>query len=222
MRVAMIGATGLVGSLLADRLFADPRTGEVHSIGRRESGRRGVRWREHVAPAADWPDIARAVAAEVAVSALGTTMRAAGSEAAFRAVDRDIVAAFARATREAGARRMLTISSVGADAASRDFYLRTKGEMERELRALSFARLDVLRPGLLRGARGGDRRLGERIGIALSALANLALRGRFARYAAIDAAVVADAAAACLHFEAPGVFVHENGDIRRLARELTG
>jgi uncharacterized protein YbjT (DUF2867 family) len=218
----MIGATGLVGSLLANRLLADARVGEVHAIGRRGSGRRNARWREHVAPAGEWPDFARAVAVDVAVSALGTTMRVAGSEAAFRAVDLDIVAAFACAAREAGARRMLTISSVGADAGSRNFYLRTKGEMERELRALSFARLDVLRPGLLRGARGGDRRRGERIGIALSPLVNLALRGPLARYAAIDAAVVADAAAACLHLEAPGVFVHENGDIRRLARARAG
>ena len=117
---------------------------------------------------------------------------------------------------------MLVVSSVGADVGSRNFYLRTKGEMERELQGLGFARLDVLRPGLLRGVRGGDRRWGERVGIALSPLINLALRGPLARYAAIDATIVADAAAACLGRDTPGLFVHENEDLRRLARALVG
>ena len=86
---------------------------------------------------------------------------------------------------------MVTVSSVGADPGSGNFYLRIKGEMESALEALGFERLDILRPGLLRGPRGGDRRPGERIGIALSPLVNLVLRGRLDRFAAIDADVVA-------------------------------
>ena len=129
------------------------------------------------------------------MSALGTTMRAAGSQAAFRAVDFDMVVDFARAARAGGARRMIVISSVGADAGSRNFYLRTKGEMERALEALDFERLDIVRPGLLRGERGGDRRPGERLGIIVSPLLNLLLRGRLDRYAAIDAQIVAAAVA---------------------------
>lgn len=144
-------------------------------------------------------------------------MRAAGSEAAFRAVDFDAVVAFAAAARRAGARHMLSVSSVGADAQSRNFYLRIKGEMERALEALGFDRLDIFRPGLLRGERGSDRRLGERLGIALSPVVNLALRGRLDRFAAIDAALVASAVHACLGREEPGTFRHENRDIRRLA-----
>lgn len=151
------------------------------------------------------------------MSALGTTMRAAGSEAGFRAVDLDSVTAFAAAARRAGARHMVTVSSVGADARSPNFYLRTKGEMERALEALGFDRLDILRPGLLRGKRGGDRRLGERVGIALSPVANLVLRGRLDRYAAIDADVVASAVAGALQQSEPGVFRHENRGIRALA-----
>lgn len=154
---------------------------------------------------------------DAAVSALGTTMRAAGSETGFRAVDLDSVVAFAAAARRAGARHMVTVSSVGADPGSRNFYLRTKGEMEQALEALGFDRLDILRPGLLRGDRGADRRLGERIGIALSPVVNLLLRGRLDRYAAIEADIVAAAIAGALRQVEPGIFRHENRSLRRLA-----
>lgn len=219
MRVAMIGATGLVGSLAARRLLASGW--KVDALLRRPSGLAGPNWREHVAPVDQWPEIAASLKAEAAVSALGTTMRRAGSQAAFRAVDLDMVVAFGRAAAEAGARRMVTVSSVGADRGSANFYLRIKGEMEAALDALGFERLDILRPGLLRGPRGRDRRLGERVGIALSPLVNMTLRGRLDRFAAIDADIVAAAVAASLACLEPGRFSHENREIRRLA-ESTG
>ena len=90
--------------------------------------------------------------------------------------------------------------------------------MEAARTALGFDRLDVLRPGLLRGVRGRDRRLGERIGIALSPLVNLALQGPLDRYAAIDAVLVADAAAHLLDEQGGGTHIHHNRDLRRLAR----
>jgi uncharacterized protein YbjT (DUF2867 family) len=170
-----------------------------------------------VAPAPDWPALASGLAADAAVSALGTTMRAAGSEAAFRAVDLASVVDFAAAARRAGARHMVTVSSVGADASSANFYLRIKGEMERALEDLGFERLDILRPGLLRGERGAERRLGERVGIAISPVVNLFLRGRWDRFAAIDADLVAATIAACLGQGEAGIFRHHNREIRRLA-----
>jgi uncharacterized protein YbjT (DUF2867 family) len=217
MRVALIGGTGLVGSLLAARLLAAGH--EVHMLQRRAVAGAGHPLRhEHVAAAAGWPRLAAAIAPDAAVSALGTTMRLAGSHAAFRTVDHDHVLAFAQAVRGAGARRFVTVSSTGADAGSRNFYLRTKGETDEALAAMGFDRLDIFRPGLLRGPRGGERRLGERVGILLSPLLNLALRGPLDRYAAIDAERVAAAIAAALGERWGGVHVHENRDIRRLAR----
>ena len=215
LRVLMIGVTGLVGRLLADRLLEGGV--EVESLARRAAGRRHPAWFEQVAPVAAWPSLAGATAADVAVSALGTTMRAAGSQAAFRAVDFDLVVDFARAARTAGVRRMITVSSVGADAQSRNFYLRIKGEMEQSLEALGFDRLDIVRPGLLRGPRGDDRRPGERIGILLSPITNLFLRGPLDRFAAIDAATVVEAIARLAWQARPGVFRHDNRDLVRLA-----
>lgn len=213
----MIGATGLVGRLLADRLCALGQPPEIHALLRRPSGRTAPNWHEHVAPGDDWPAIVAGLRPELAISALGTTMRQAGSEPAFRIVDHDMVLAFARAAAAAGASRMMTVSSVGADAGSSNFYLRLKGKVDRELATLGFARLDVFRPGLLRGPRGADRRLGERIGIVMSPIVNRLLLGPLGRFAAIDAAAVAGAMAAVIGAPEDGVFRHENKAIRRLA-----
>lgn len=216
MRVAMIGVTGLVGSLAARRLLAEGH--RVDGLVRRPTGLVHQEWDEQVAPPEDWPAIVGSLNPDAAVSALGTTMRKAGSQAAFRAVDFDMVAAFARAAAGAGARRMVTVSSAAADPGSSNFYLRVKGEMEAALAGMGFERLDILQPGLLLGPRGGDRRAGERIAIALSPLTNLAMRGRLDRYAAIAAEVVAAAVAGALRQAGPGIFRHENRSIRRLAQ----
>lgn len=218
MRVAMIGATGLVGSLAASRMLAQGR--EVESLLRRPGLIAHPHLREQVAPPDRWPAMVSSLSPEAAVSALGTTMRQAGSKAAFRAVDFDLVVGFARAAAAAGARRMVAVSSVGADPGSANFYLRTKGEMEAALEGIGFERLDILRPGLLIGPRGGDRRPGERIAIAMSPLTNLILRGRLDRYAAIGADVVAGAVAGALRQAEAGVFRHENRSIRALAKAL--
>jgi uncharacterized protein YbjT (DUF2867 family) len=211
----MIGATGLVGALAVRRLLDQGH--EVDALVRSPSGVTHPALRERVAPPREWPDIVAGLAPGAAVSALGTTMRQAGSQEAFRAVDLDMVVAFARSAAAAGARRMVTVSSVGADPGSANFYLRIKGEMEAALERMGFERLDILRPGLLRGPRGGDRRLGERIGIALSPVVNLLLRGPLDRFAAIDSDAVAGAVAGALRRREPGAFRHENRSIRKLA-----
>ena len=218
MHVVMIGATGLVGALAARGMVA--RGWRVDALVRRPSGLVHPHWREHVAPPEEWTGLASSFGAEAAVSALGTTMRQAGSKAAFRIVDHDLVVGFARAAAAGGARRMVTVSSVGADPGSSNFYLGTKGEMEAALEAIGFERLDILRPGLLRGQRGGDRRLGERIGIALSPAVNLVLRGPLDRFAAIDADRVAAAVVGALRQTAPGTWRHDNRAILRLAQAL--
>jgi uncharacterized protein YbjT (DUF2867 family) len=212
----LIGGTGLIGRLVADRLLAGGA--EVDALLRRTAGRNAPGWHEHVAPADAWPALVRRIGGDVAISALGTTARAAGSAAAFRAVDFEIVVAFARAAHESGVRHMIAVSSVGANPGSRLFYPRLKGEMEAALARLGFDRLDVVRPGLLRGERGPDRRLKERVAIAVSPVLNLFLRSGLDHYAAIDAAIVADAIAALAEARPPGRFVHHNRDLHRLAR----
>nr|WP_184018076.1 NAD-dependent dehydratase [Sphingobium boeckii] len=173
--------------------------------------------RQHIAPPESWPALVEDIKPDVAISALGTTIKQAGSQAAFESVDLDMVMAFARAARSAGARQMILVSSVGADPAASNFYLRTKGRVEAGLRALAFDRLDIVRPGLLLGDRPGPPRVGERIATLFSPVLDLVLRGSLDRYAAIHADIVGAAMVKLAGQTAPGVFVHENRALRRLA-----
>lgn len=212
MRIAMIGATGLIGRALAPRLA---RRHNLLLIGRRAAG--VTEAEERIGPMANWPGLLGGDRIDVAISTLGTTIKQAGSWDAFRAVDVDAVLRFAAAAKTAGARQMLSVSSVGALHGARNNYLAMKGETERGLGAIGFDRLDIVRPGLLRGDRGGDRRLGERIGIAISPMANLLLRGSLDKFAAIDADQVAAAMAALVDRNGAGRHVHFNRELKALA-----
>ena len=116
--------------------------------------------------------------------------------------------------------RMIAVSSVGADRASKTFYLRVKGEVGRDLAKGGFKRLDILRPGLLKGQRSSDRRLGERAAIIASPVADLLLHGKFRQYRSIPAQVVAEGILALALKTTQGRFVHDNDAIRRAARGL--
>lgn len=212
MRIAMIGATGLVGRSLAPRLAQGH---ELLLIGRRAAGVDGAE--ERLGTMGEWPGLLGKERIDVAISTLGTTWKQAGNWDAFRAVDVEAVLAFAKAARVAGARQMLSVSSVGALHGAHNRYLAMKGEVERGLERIGFDRLDIIRPGLLRGNRGGDRRLAERIGIAVSPVVNLLLRGRLDRFAAIDADVVAAALAQLAGSGGVGHHVHFNRDLKALA-----
>ena len=211
VRIAMIGATGLIGRHLWPQLQG---TGELLVLGRRPSGAS----QEKLGQMERWPDLLAGEQVDVAVSTLGTTWKKSGSWERFAAVDRDAVLAFARAARTAGARQFVTVSSVGADPASRNRYLRLKGEIEDALSEIGFDRLDIVRPGLLIGERAGDRRLAERLGILASPLVNPLLRGSWVRYRGIKASIVAAAIARLAGREEPARFVHTNRELLALAR----
>jgi uncharacterized protein YbjT (DUF2867 family) len=154
--VVVAGATGLVGRQAVAALAADNRVSEVRALVRPGAGLAaawppGVR----VCPV-DWGRLeasADALAADAVLCALGTTMRQAGSRAAFRQVDHDHVLALARLARQRGARAFGVVSALGADAGSLFFYNRVKGEMEAGLRAMDWPHLVIARPSLLLGER---------------------------------------------------------------------
>ncbi len=221
VRIALVGATGLVGSELM-KLCVGRRDVRLVAVARREAPMPpGARMEMFVADPDKWGEVFEAVRPAALVCALGTTWKKAGrDEAAFRAVDQELVLATARAAREQGVANFVAVSSAGADARSKTFYLRVKGEVERELQALRFKRLDILRPGLLRGPRAGDRRIGERLAILASPLADLFLQGRFESYRSISAELVAKAALALAMRKAAGRFVHDNAAILRAAASL--
>ncbi len=202
--IIIAGASGLVGGLLVGRL----KDHNLTAIGRRHVP--GIA-DQRIAPVAEWPALVATLQPDIAISTLGTTIRAAGSQGAFAAIDHDAVVAFARAAKDAGARQFLMVSSVGAGGAS--FYLKTKGRAEASVRALGFARVDIFRPGLLLGERAGEVRPVERLFAALSPLTNALTPRAFDQYKAIAAYDVAAAMARVIGAPEDGVFIHHNRQI---------
>lgn len=160
----LAGATGLVGRELLALLLASDRYAEVHALLRRAVSDL-PKDRKLVAHEVDFGALRAGLpSTDDVYIALGTTIKVAGSQAAFRKVDFDHVAATARAARAAGARRLAVVSALGADAGSRVFYNRVKGEMQDALAQLGFETLVIAQPSLLVGDRatlGQPLRAGE-------------------------------------------------------------
>jgi len=169
------GPTGLVGRDLMARLLRHPRYARVIALSRKPlagNARLTVVDADYERLDTVLRDVPRRDVAIDVFCCLGTTIRTAGSEAAFRRVDHDYVLALGRWAHAARAHRMVVVSALGANVASRTFYSRVKGETEKDLEALGLASLVIVRPSLLAGHRD-EFRLGERLAL----LATAPLRG---------------------------------------------
>lgn len=191
----LAGGSGLVGGELLRLLLADPSFAKVVSVGRRtlpiDDPKLEQAKVDFTAPAS----FESLAAPASAFCCLGTTIKKAGSQAAFRAVDHDAVVAFARAAKAKGARVFVHVSSLGADVHARSFYALVKGETEAAVEALGFESVYALRPSILDGERAESRPL-ERVGLAFArALGPVLGKYRPTAAAAVAAAMVAKAAA---------------------------
>jgi len=188
--VIIAGATGLVGREILSGLLADDTVTAVHSLLRRLPAIRHPKLTNRIVDFSALPPLPHA---DELYLALGTTIKVAGSQEAFRAVDYDANLAVAGAALAAGAKRVGVVSAMGADAGSRVFYSRVKGEMEEALTQMPFERLVIARPSLLVGDReslGQPTRRGEEIGFALGNALGFLIP---ANYRPIEAAAVAKA-----------------------------
>lgn len=154
-RILIAGATGHVGKQILTQLLADASVSHVYALGRRAPS---IEHPKLMPILTDFSKVALVPAVDEVYLALGTTMRLAGSEAAFRAVDFDAVYVSAQAALAAGAKRAGLVSAVDAAPTSRFFYNRVKGEIETALRALPFDALVIARPSMLLGTRGDEGR----------------------------------------------------------------
>ncbi|SDK30408.1 oxidoreductase [Pseudomonas indica] len=207
-RILLAGATGLTGEHLLDRLLNEPTIARVLAPTRR--------------PLAEHPHLDNPVGEltgllpqlegplDTAFCCLGTTIKQAGSQEAFRAVDHDLVLAVGARALELGARHFLVISAIGANPASSVFYNRVKGEMEEALKAQGWPQLTIVRPSLLLGPRS-EFRLGER-------LAAPVLRWLPGKWRGIGACTLARAMWRLALEEGRGVRIVESDELRRLGR----
>lgn len=165
MKLLVLGSTGLVGRHVLAQALAHPQVDQVIAPVRRPIEAQP----KLLAPVVDFdalPADATWWRVDAVICALGTTMRIAGSEEAFRRVDHDYPLAAAQLARAHGTPTYVLNSSTNADRNARVFYLRVKGETEHDIAQIGFRSLTCVRPGLIEGDRD-EFRVGERIGIAV-------------------------------------------------------
>jgi uncharacterized protein YbjT (DUF2867 family) len=215
--ILLAGASGYVGNLALAALLDSADISRVFAITRRPLGREHPRLANRIVQFEQIESQLRGLTCHAALCSLGTTIRQAGSERAFRQVDFDAVLAFARTAKAAQAQRFVVVSSVGADPGSKNFYLRTKGEMEEALLGVGFASLDILQPSLLLGWRAEIRPL-ELLGSVFTPLINPFLTGKREPLRAIPARTVAAAMVGLTRSGRRGVQRYTYSAIQSLAR----
>jgi uncharacterized protein YbjT (DUF2867 family) len=215
--VLLAGASGYVGGLALTQLLEAPDIGRVFAVTRRPLGREHPRLANRIVSFEQMESQLKGLACHAALCALGTTIKQAGSEQVFRQADIDAVLTFARTAKAAQAQRFVVVSSAFADKASKNFYLRTKGEMEEALQGFGFASLDILEPSLLLGWRGEVRPL-ELLGSVFMPLVNPFLTGKREPLRAIPARIVAAAMLGATRTGRRGVQRYTYSGIQALAR----
>jgi uncharacterized protein YbjT (DUF2867 family) len=205
-RIALVaGANGLVGGCLVQALLEAPDYSRVFALTRRPYGREHPKLANRIVVFARMAEQLKGMVAHDAFCCIGTTIAAAGSQEAFREADGDAVLLFAQAARAAGATRLVVVSSVRASLDSKNFYLRTKGEMEDAVARVGFPSLDILQPSLLLGPRKESRPM-EALGRLFAPLLNPFLTGSREGLKAIPAETVARAMVGAARRGARGIY----------------
>ena len=214
-RTALLaGATGLVGRALLPRLLTSASYGRVHVLVRRaapgivKSAKLKIHHVDFTRLPAAFPKV------DDVYITLGTTIKAAGSQAAFRRVDFDFVVSTASAAKAAGARRLAVVSALGADPGARVFYNRVKGEMQAAVAQLGYESIVIAQPSLLLGDRAalgqavrGGEALAMRLLGPLAWMTPKAIRP-------IEADAVASALVAAMLEAKPGIRIMKSGEMQ--------
>lgn len=209
--VALLGATGLVGRHCLDLLASDQAFERIVVIARRKFGEATApRVEGHIVDVARLDEHPELFRVDQVICALGTTIKAVGgSRERFREVDYQIPLTAAKVGLPQGVRHFLLVSALGADASSRVFYNRVKGELEDALRTLGFRSVTIVRPSLLLGNRA-EFRLGEEIAKRFGWIAPR-------KYRPVHARDVAIALVRSAKEDVPGLHIIESDEIRVLA-----
>ncbi|MBW6497928.1 MAG: NAD(P)H-binding protein [Bacteroidales bacterium] len=217
MKTALvIGATGLVGFQLVKQLIEDKDFVKVVVFSRRATGLSSPKLEEHIVDFDRPEQWQHLVKGDVLFSALGTTLAKAGGKKAQYQVDHSYQYQFAAAAARNAVPVYVLVSSAGANPKSSTFYMRMKGELERDVKELLFSTILLIKPGPLHGERK-ERRLGENLGVALIRFFNTL--GLFRKYRPIGGDVVARAMIQSFKRATPGVAAFELDELFLLAKD---
>ena len=207
-RIALVaGATGLVGQSLVQRLLASGAYDRIKLLTRRPLAFDDGRIENLITDYSDLAALGNKLKADDVFCCLGTTLKKAGSRAAFEKVDYQMVIDLARAAHAKGAKQFLVVSAAGTAEHSPSFYSRVKAKMERDVAAVGYAAVHVVRPSLLLGARD-ESRPAEKISQMIMPLFNPLLIGKMKKYRAVSGEDVAEALLQLARRETRGVHIH--------------
>ncbi|QDK37079.1 oxidoreductase [Bdellovibrio sp. NC01] len=211
--VCLVGGSGLVGhELLMIYSYLD-LVSSVKAISRSPLGRIAPKIDNIILDFDKMENQTENLKAKVFVCCLGSTIKKAGSQEAFKKVDYDYVMKFAKIAEKVGAQKFLVVSAMGANANSGVFYNRVKGEMERDLRKFNIPQIEIFRPSLILGERK-EKRTFEGFAQKISPFMNKLLP---AKYKAIQAKDIAKAMAIATVNFYPGLFIYDSGEIQKIA-----
>lgn len=211
----IVGATGLVGSYLLNKLCEDPYYYTVYVLTRRPLTHQYEKVKEVII---NFDELNEADIPEVddVFCCLGTTMKKAGSKSAFRKVDYHYPVRIARLAHKKGAKQFFLVSAMGADKESLFFYNRIKGEVEESVAKVGFPAIHILRPSMLLGQRE-EKRVGEKIGqVVMQGMAPVMI-GALKKYRPIEGNAVAQAMLNVAKKDLHGPYIFESDKIKVLA-----
>jgi uncharacterized protein YbjT (DUF2867 family) len=211
-RTALIlGASGLTGQVLLQLLLADALYSTVTIYVRKQVLINHPKLQQEIV---NYDKLDLAVQADDVFCCLGTTIKKAGNQQAFRQVDLVYPQKVAELQKNAGSKRFLLISAVGADEHSSIFYSKTKGQVEKAITVLEYPCTCIFRPSLIMGERS-ERRIGEKIAIFLAKIIGPILVGPFKKYQPVSALGLAKALQNAAHEFEDGIHFISSDQIKK-------
>lgn len=216
MKTALvIGSTGLIGSQLVDILLESEHYKKVIIFVKRESGKSHPKLEQHIINFDAPETYQHLVKGDDLFCTIGTTIKKAGNQSAFRKVDYEYPIAFSKIAKTNNIKQFLIVSSLGANKDSNNFYLKTKGEMEAALTKANFETAVIVRPSLLLGHRS-EFRLGEKIGAFFSKGFSFLLFGSLKKYHPIESSTVARAIYLLAQSNVKGYTIYESDELQNI------
>ncbi len=212
----LVGATGVVGRRLLQKLLFNSSFDKIITIVRKPSNVKYEKLNEHIIDFDKIEEYADIINANTVFSCLGTTMKTAGSKEAFYTVDYTYTIKIAEIASQNGCEQFFVVSALGADAESSIFYNKVKGEMEDALKKIPFKCIGIFRPSILISNRK-EIRIGERIGIIIVKALSFLMIGPLRKYKGVRASVVASAMIKLAKQNRTGIHIIESDEIQRIA-----
>jgi uncharacterized protein YbjT (DUF2867 family) len=211
----LVGATGLVGGFVLEQLLNDNDFNEVIVLTRKSLGKNNAKLKEIIVDFNKLEDYKNDIKADAVFCCLGTTIKTAGSQEAFKKVDYEYPLRIAEIAKQNGTSTYLIVSALGSSKSSIIFYNRVKGEVEADIAKLNFDAFHILQPSLIIGERK-ETRTGEGIAQTLSPLYNALMIGPLNKYKSIDAEQIAKAMVHYSKLTDNGVIKHESDALKKI------